>query len=53
MQQDDRPRPPAASGFPIDAVRSQFPALAHAGSFIFFDNAAGAQIPQSVLDAVT
>ena len=34
-------------------MRSQFPALQRAGSFIFFDNAAGAQIPQSVLDAVT
>jgi cysteine desulfurase family protein (TIGR01976 family) len=45
---------PAAVGadFPADALRSQFPALMHAGSFIFFDNAAGAQIPQSVLDAV-
>ena len=39
--------------FPSDAVRAQFPALARAGDFIFLDNAAGAQIPQSVLDAVT
>src|SRR4029078_9842559 len=30
-----------------------FPALQRAGDFIFLDNAAGAQIPQSVLDAVT
>ena len=30
-----------------------FPALQQAGDFIFLDNAAGAQIPQSVLDAVT
>ncbi|MER8917220.1 cysteine desulfurase-like protein [Mesorhizobium sp. M0761] len=30
-----------------------FPALQRAGDFIFMDNAAGAQIPQSVLDAVT
>ncbi|MEO5758151.1 MAG: cysteine desulfurase-like protein, partial [Mesorhizobium sp.] len=30
-----------------------FPALQKAGDFIFMDNAAGAQIPQSVLDAVT
>ena len=30
-----------------------FPALQKAGAFIFLDNAAGAQIPQSVLDAVT
>ncbi|WP_337918439.1 cysteine desulfurase-like protein [Pseudaminobacter soli (ex Zhang et al. 2022)] len=39
--------------FRIEAVRAQFPALQKAGSFIFMDNAAGAQIPQSVLDAVT
>ena len=40
--------------FPIDAIRAQFPALQpeRAGSFIFFDNAAGAQVPQSVVDAV-
>ncbi len=40
--------------FPIDAVRAQFPALQpdRAGSFIFFDNAAGAQVPQIVLDAI-
>jgi len=37
--------------FPIDQIRSRFPALQHSG-FIFFDNAAGAQIPQVVLDAV-
>ena len=44
-------RAPAA--FPVDTVREMFPALKEAGSFIFLDNAAGAQIPQSVLDAVT
>ena len=38
--------------FPVDALRAQFPALERAGPFIFFDNAAGAQIPRSVLDAV-
>lgn len=38
--------------FPIDWVRAQFPALARAGSFVFLDNAAGAQVPQQVLDAV-
>jgi cysteine desulfurase family protein (TIGR01976 family) len=36
--------------FPIDHVRSAFPALKD--DFIFFDNAAGAQSPQSVLHAV-
>jgi len=41
---------PAA--FPIDAVRARFPALARAAPFIYFDNAAGAQAPDSVLAAV-
>ena len=44
-------QPPAE--FPVETVRAMFPALKKAGSFIFLDNAAGAQIPQSVLDAVT
>lgn len=35
-----------------ESLREQFPALRRARSFIFFDNAAGAQIPQTVLDAV-
>lgn len=39
--------------FPVDAVRSQFPALKRAAPFVYFDNAAGAQSPQSVLDAVS
>jgi cysteine desulfurase family protein (TIGR01976 family) len=43
---------PAASAFPAAALRGQFPALQRAGDFIFFDNAAGAQVPQVVLDAV-
>ena len=38
--------------FPVQALRQQFPALTRAGSFVFFDNAAGAQVPQVVLDAV-
>jgi cysteine desulfurase family protein (TIGR01976 family) len=42
----------AGSDFPIDAVRSSFPALHRTPGFIFFDNAAGAQVPQTVLDAV-
>ncbi|HEY2823713.1 MAG TPA: cysteine desulfurase-like protein [Candidatus Acidoferrum sp.] len=42
---------PAA--FPVESVRSLFPALHRTPPFIFFDNAAGAQIPQGVLDAVT
>jgi cysteine desulfurase family protein (TIGR01976 family) len=40
------------NGFPIEQTRSSFPALNRDG-FMFFDNAAGTQIPQGVLDAVT
>ncbi|TJV05973.1 MAG: cysteine desulfurase-like protein [Mesorhizobium sp.] len=43
----------SAAAFPVDTIRAMFPALQRAGDFIFLDNAAGAQIPQSVLDAVT
>jgi cysteine desulfurase family protein (TIGR01976 family) len=39
--------------FPVDDLRREFPALERAGDFIFFDNAAGAQVPTCVLDAVT
>ena len=42
----------ATPTFPAETLRAQFPALQRAGSFVFFDNAAGAQVPQSVLDAV-
>src|SRR6266571_1713822 len=38
--------------FPIDAIRSQFPALNQSRGTIFFDNAAGAQLPERVVDAV-
>ena len=48
--------PELASGpnarFPIETVRAAFPALTRTPEFIFFDNAAGAQVPQIVLDAV-
>jgi cysteine desulfurase family protein (TIGR01976 family) len=40
------------SNFPIPSIRRLFPALNRGDGFIFFDNGAGAQIPQSVLDAV-
>jgi len=36
--------------FPVEQVRAAFPALQD--DFIFFDNAAGAQSPRTVLDAV-
>ena len=42
----------SAVDFPVAQVRSQFPALNRPDGFIFFDNAAGAQVPQMVLDAV-
>ncbi len=39
--------------FPVDDLRREFPALTQAGDFLFFDNAAGAQLPANVLSAVT
>jgi cysteine desulfurase family protein (TIGR01976 family) len=39
--------------FPVDDLRLEFPALAQAGEFLFFDNAAGAQVPTNALVAVT
>lgn len=41
-----------AGTFPVEAVRAEFPALKHSEPFVFFDNAAGAQIPQGVFNAV-
>jgi cysteine desulfurase family protein (TIGR01976 family) len=38
--------------FPVETVRASFPALHLDPAFIFLDNAAGAQVPQIVLDAV-
>jgi cysteine desulfurase family protein (TIGR01976 family) len=42
----------ATGNFPIESVRASFPALNRGEGFIFFDNAAGAQVPQAVMDAV-
>ena len=42
----------SSAGFPIENIRAAFPALTRPPGFIFFDNAAGAQVPQAVLDAV-
>jgi cysteine desulfurase family protein (TIGR01976 family) len=36
----------------VKAIRRRFPALAAADPFVFFDNAAGAQVPDTVLAAV-
>jgi cysteine desulfurase family protein (TIGR01976 family) len=38
--------------FSVEEIRTLFPALHRDPPFIFFDNAAGAQVPQQVLDAV-
>ena len=43
----------ASPAFPVEAVRARFPALERAAPFLYFDNAAGAQAPQNVLDAVS
>jgi cysteine desulfurase family protein (TIGR01976 family) len=47
-----REKPSDAYEFPVERIRRSFPALQAAGDFIFFDNAAGAQAPQAVFDAV-
>lgn len=41
-----------AIDFPCDQLRSLFPALHEKPDLIFFDNGAGAQVPQHVFDAV-
>lgn len=38
--------------FPVEAVRGRFPALAERDT-LFFDNAAGAQVPDTVIEAVS
>ena len=38
--------------FPVESLRAKFPALRHPPPFTYFDNAAGAQMPQVVFDAV-
>jgi cysteine desulfurase family protein (TIGR01976 family) len=45
-------RTPQPGDFPVDRVRASFPALQRDEQFVFFDNAAGAQVPHLVLDAV-
>jgi cysteine desulfurase family protein (TIGR01976 family) len=43
---------PAPTTFPIATARAAFPAVTGAEPFIFFDNAAGAQVPQVAIDEV-
>ena len=38
-------------GYPVDRIRSQFPALASGA--VFFDGPGGTQVPQAVIDAVS
>jgi cysteine desulfurase family protein (TIGR01976 family) len=40
------------SEFPVTRLRSLFPALSSDDDIVLFDNAAGAQVPRQVLDAV-
>jgi len=43
-----------AEPFPVESLRARFPALREAGSReIFFDNAAGAQVPDDVITAMS
>lgn len=42
----------SAQPFSVDHIRRQFPALAAGADFVFFDNAAGAQVPLAVIEAV-
>ena len=51
LNAENRVRKP--SDFRVESVRTLFPALNRKPEFTFFDNAAGAQVPQGVLDAVT
>lgn len=38
----------SVSDFPVDVLRRHFPALRSAGPCVFFDNAAGAQVPDGI-----
>jgi cysteine desulfurase family protein (TIGR01976 family) len=42
----------SSQAFPVERLRTEFPALQRAGAGVFFDNAAGAQVPKAVFDAV-
>lgn len=51
MIKQDLVSPPAVN-LPSNRVRSFFPALHEEPRLIFFDNGAGAQVPQGVIDAI-
>ena len=42
----------SGNDFPVKSLRKLFPAIQRDPQFVFFDNAAGAQVPQTVLHAV-
>ena len=44
--------PPPTTNFPCHRIRSLFPALHEEPRLTFFDNGAGAQVPQGVMDAI-
>ncbi len=52
LQDDVLTADDSGEAFPFEQVRARFPALARALPFVYFDNAAGAQAPQVVLDRV-
>src|SRR5476649_867403 len=52
MTTPDQPSALSPAPFPVADLRRRFPALELATPFIFFDNAAGAQVPETVLAAV-
>src|SRR5258708_4451780 len=52
MLMSDQSLFPNPQSLNVEAIRRRFPALERAESFVFFDNAAGAQIPDTVLAAV-
>ncbi|HKF47201.1 MAG TPA: cysteine desulfurase-like protein [Terracidiphilus sp.] len=49
-RQEQIDSPPAT--FPSERIRSVFPSLHEEPRLIFFDNGAGAQVPQGVIDAI-
>ncbi|HEV2617840.1 MAG TPA: cysteine desulfurase-like protein [Candidatus Acidoferrales bacterium] len=53
FEKKDRQIATPACAFPVEAIRALFPALKTSDAFIFFDNAAGAQAPEVVLNTVS
>jgi cysteine desulfurase family protein (TIGR01976 family) len=51
MTRDDRPDAAPADPFAVREVRERFPAV-HDGATVYLDNASGAQLPATVIDAM-